>query len=494
MSRQDEQGKPPGAPPETHGLKGFVDVRDKTLRHPGRPTPPGECAPEAAAPAPSAGRGPQPTAPSGAGAGAGAVAGAPVLPEASEPVSLERSVYFFASYFMAALRNSLIYSPDHAQVQSSLGRAIRQARHGFTFTDKLEFVRIESELLFEGKPLNRQGVHFGKLAEFMGKLGIERLCFLPGLDEEELKGLVQDLVVRAGAGDEQGPRTIASTTHVRVGKIRMEAGGGPKVPKLSHHAIVNLLATGRFTEEDISGLSSSGQASTGERLAQIDTALLARARQAVTKLSHLDASQKVSIKETVVNFIHYFLKHARSLYILAPLVAHHEPTFRHCLNVALLCGVQARGLGAGPAMFRDMVLAGLFHDLGKLAVPVAILDKPRPLAREEKIVVTSHSVEGARRLAGKPEVPPAAVVAAYEHHLHFSGEGGYPRTGDGRRPHAVSQVVALADFFDAAQTRKPYRPARSLEEVLELMVKQAGTRYDPVLVMNFLEAMKTWEV
>ncbi|MBU2488541.1 MAG: HD domain-containing protein [Proteobacteria bacterium] len=482
MSESGGKDRPPVDPGASQGLRG-VDSRDRRLRHPGRPVDPEEVYPEALdQPPPPTGAAPPPP------------GAAPVSPEVSQPESLSRAVYFFTSYFMAALRNSMLYSPDHAQVGSSLPRAVQQAEHAFTFTDKLEFVRIEGELLFEGKPLNRQGVQFGKVAEFMGKLGIERLCFLPGLEDRELKDLVLDLLGRTGEGEKRGSRTIASTEHVRVGKIHMAAGGGgARVPKLSHHAIVNLLATGRFSEDDISDLSASSQETTGERLAQIDTALLVRARNAVSKLSTLDASERVSIQETVVNFIHYFLKYARSLYILAPLVTHHEPTFHHSLNVALLCGVQARTLGADPAQFRDMVLAGLFHDLGKLAIPVHILDKVQPLSREEKILITGHPVQGARILACLPDAPPAAVVAAFEHHMHFSGEGGYPRPGPGREPHTVSQVVALADFYDAALSRKPYRPPRILENILDLMVGHAGQRFDPKLVMNFLEAVRGWE-
>jgi hypothetical protein len=122
-------------------------------------------------------------------------------------------------------------------------------------------------------------------------------------------------------------------------------------------------------------------------------------------------------------------------------------------------------LGVGPTMTRALGFAGLLHDLGKIRIPLEILNKAGRLTPEERQVVEAHPVEGARMLlAGRAPMEHAAVVA-YEHHLMLDG-GGYPRLHYPRAAQYPSRIVHVCDVFDALRTRRPYRDAWESARVL----------------------------
>ena len=171
---------------------------------------------------------------------------------------------------------------------------------------------------------------------------------------------------------------------------------------------------------------------------------------------------------------------------LASLKSHDEYTFMHTVNVALLAASLADACGLSPDQVHQITLAALMHDLGKRGIPVSILGKDGPLDAEERRVMQTHPVEGARLLAGRPGVPDVAAIVAYEHHMHLDGTG-YPDRLRGNRPHLASQIVQQADVYDALRTHRPYRAALTENEACALLFTGTGSRYDTPLVETFIE-------
>jgi HD-GYP domain-containing protein (c-di-GMP phosphodiesterase class II) len=155
---------------------------------------------------------------------------------------------------------------------------------------------------------------------------------------------------------------------------------------------------------------------------------------------------------------------------IAELKGHDAYTFTHALNVAVLSSALGRALGlSGPALDR-LTLAALCHDVGKEKVPPEILNKPGPLEPAEREVMDRHASEGARALLGiSAPLDPLLPVVAFQHHRGARGEG-YPREPDTGPPHPLSLVVAVADVFDALRTVRPYRPARSPEVAVNVLL------------------------
>jgi hypothetical protein len=124
--------------------------------------------------------------------------------------------------------------------------------------------------------------------------------------------------------------------------------------------------------------------------------------------------------------------------------------------------------------------AARLHDVGKLAVPDAILQKPGPLDADEWTVMRRHPEWGAEMIAQVPGLEElAALVVA--HHERWDG-GGYPHGLSGERIPLASRVISVCDAFEAMVSQRPYREALSVDEALRELLAGAGTQFDPEVV------------
>jgi putative nucleotidyltransferase with HDIG domain len=126
---------------------------------------------------------------------------------------------------------------------------------------------------------------------------------------------------------------------------------------------------------------------------------------------------------------------------------------------------------------------GLLHDIGKIAVPGTILDKPARLTPEEMTIVQSHPDVGARILAPIEAYTPILPVVLY-HHERFDGKG-YPRGLCGNAIPTLARLVAVADVYDALVSDRPYREGWAPERALAHILDSAGTHFDPVMADAF---------
>ena len=126
---------------------------------------------------------------------------------------------------------------------------------------------------------------------------------------------------------------------------------------------------------------------------------------------------------------------------------------------------------------------GLLHDIGKIAVPSAILDKPGRLTPEEMAIVQSHPEVGARILAPIDAYTAILPVVLY-HHERFDGKG-YPRGLSGNSIPVLARLVAVADVYDALVSDRPYREGWAPERALAHILESAGTHFDPVMADAF---------
>jgi putative nucleotidyltransferase with HDIG domain len=170
---------------------------------------------------------------------------------------------------------------------------------------------------------------------------------------------------------------------------------------------------------------------------------------------------------------------------LADVKSHDEYTFVHTVNVAILSAALGEAVGMTGNQVFDLILAALLHDVGKQRTPLDILNKPGALDAGERRKMEQHTVDGAAILLGRRGVPDVAPIVAFEHHANVDGTG-YPRLGR-TRPHLASQIVHVADVFDALRTNRPYRAALDEDKVRKILLDGSGKAFDPALVDLFLE-------
>jgi len=143
-----------------------------------------------------------------------------------------------------------------------------------------------------------------------------------------------------------------------------------------------------------------------------------------------------------------------------------------CIALAL-----ARELGLESGELAAVGQAALFHDIGKLAIPEAILDKCGHLTDEEWVLMRSHSVEGARMLEATGSFE-AAVPAVRHHHERYDGTG-YPSGLAGEEIPLAARVVHVADALDSMLTDRVYQPARLPADALAELRRESGRQFCP---------------
>jgi hypothetical protein len=162
---------------------------------------------------------------------------------------------------------------------------------------------------------------------------------------------------------------------------------------------------------------------------------------------------------------------------------------RHAQDVAELAGAVARRLAFTPELVHAVELAGLLHDVGKIAVPEWVLGKPGPLDGAERALVHEHSEAGERLLA---RVEPLDGVAAIVRSSHERWDGGgYPDGLSGEAIPVGARVVAACDAFCALVEPRPHRPALDDEEALLELERHAGTQFDSAVVEALRQALAT---
>jgi putative nucleotidyltransferase with HDIG domain len=156
-------------------------------------------------------------------------------------------------------------------------------------------------------------------------------------------------------------------------------------------------------------------------------------------------------------------------------------TARHSARTARYAGLLADRLGYPAGAVQFVRVAAFFHDLGKLGVSNVLLDKPGRLAASERAQVERHAALTATVLEPLVALKPLAEIAA-AHHERLDGSG-YHRHLVGRDVPAAAQIVAVADVFDALRADRPYRPALSIEQALDMLADEvaAGRLAAPVV-------------
>lgn len=177
--------------------------------------------------------------------------------------------------------------------------------------------------------------------------------------------------------------------------------------------------------------------------------------------------------------------------LMATVHNHDELTYYHSVNVCLLALALGRFAGLGHEQLRLLGLSALLHDVGRVVVDEAALHHHGRLSNEDWAQVRMHPQEGAIAIlaAAGPGQEVAAAVAL-EHHLRVDG-GGYPDLGD-RQTHLYSRIVAVVDTYEAVTAHRPYRPARTPSDALQVLLQGAGTVHDADLVRLFIEMVGTY--
>lgn len=203
------------------------------------------------------------------------------------------------------------------------------------------------------------------------------------------------------------------------------------------------------------------------------------------------------IKRVVQTIVDQILNEETSLVGLTTIRDYDEYTFTHSVNVCIFSVALGRRLGLTKLQLYDLGLAALFHDIGKSRVPLAVLNKTDGLTDDDWRWLAAHPWLGVLALfhmRGQQELPYRAMVVAYEHHMK-TDLSGYPKSVRPRLQSIFSRIVAVADGFDAATTRRAYQTdPMSPAAVLAGMRDNPRRGMDPVVVKGFINLLGVFPV
>ena len=178
------------------------------------------------------------------------------------------------------------------------------------------------------------------------------------------------------------------------------------------------------------------------------------------------------------------------LHRLARLIEYRDnETGEHTERMSAYCGVIARRLGWAEDDAQALELAATMHDVGKVAVPDAVLLKPGPLTSMERAAMERHTLVGHEMLsASRSELIELAATIALTHHERVDGRG-YPNGIAGDDIPLAGRIVAVADVFDALTSDRVYRPAMSVSEALRIIGDGRGTQFDAEVLEAFEQGL-----
>ncbi len=159
-----------------------------------------------------------------------------------------------------------------------------------------------------------------------------------------------------------------------------------------------------------------------------------------------------------------------------------KETGQHVRRVAEYCRLIALGMGLSEHESEIIEIASPLHDFGKIGIPDSILHKPGKLDGAEWEVMKTHAQIGSELLStSKREILKAASIIAGQHHEHWNGKG-YPKGLQGEEIHIYARIAAVADVFDALGSKRCYKPAWTMEKIIELLNEQKGQQFDPAII------------
>lgn len=366
----------------------------------------------------------------------------------------------------SAIQAGKIYSKDHPSFQEFIVRAFKALHEVLPRKQELVIGIVEDELAWEGEIFFSLSQKLNALVLYLQEKNIERVVFLPDLNEEELSSFVLFLIDREkrGAADTQEYLTALGVRNIRAGKIRA-------------------LATQKAVAEEAATTKKKRKNKTIRNVSQI-----------IENVLNEEDVDYLELKFNVLNYMEDYLGKRQELQDLVLIKKKDLNTFLHLLNVSIISMYVSSKLGYSQEDVLDLGIAGLFHDIGKLAISRRILKKPSKLREDEFYKMKHHTTQGAEILVKYTDaVGKLPTVVAYEHHLRYDMKG-YPHLAHPRKPHTASMIISMCDVYDALAQRRSYKKDFPPKQIYNIMMDGKGNSFDPELIEAFFRVLGVWPI
>ncbi len=362
----------------------------------------------------------------------------------------------------AAIRSATLYSPGHPLVQRGVDALGALCASLTQKSDAIVIGFIGDEVVVNAARLPKSAAALVGFARDMREREIEKVTLQRGVTKEELRTFIFELP------DRRATLPLAA---------RLQQKG------------VSRIAIGRLTiekEDDDTGTGIMGAR-------KIYGTAVETAQQLWDQAKAGDKPDPGAARKIIDSLAKLVGGDRTSLLALTALKRYDNYTFTHMVNVSVLAMAQARSLNMEGTLLREFGFAALMHDIGKVHTPQEVLNKPDKLTKEEFDIMQRHVVDGAHILRRTPETPALAPIVAFEHHLR-QDLSGYPGNIGHRTLNLCTQIVSIADVYDALRSTRVYREGLPSDRIKSIMGKKDDPAFNQRLLRRFINLIGLFPV
>jgi putative nucleotidyltransferase with HDIG domain len=373
---------------------------------------------------------------------------------------MENAIAGIVRHLGASLKNRGLYPATHPLVRTPVEKCHRELLLLFDDRTELALTVSDGTLILEGVPIFHLTSSLELFLARLGAIGVPAVIFEKGVTVEEIELFVRFL----HETKEQGLSVAAIKEQLGLAGIRRIRVTSTDEDKndftLAREIYGNAINVVITALKDVrTGKTPDG--ATCDRTVREMNGMISRNRDAMLALT------------LIKDFDEY--------------------TYNHSVNVSILSLALADSLGLPEQNRINVGVAGLLHDVGKTQLALDLIRKAGTLTVEEFEEIKKHPVEGYAILGKMSNIEDETRNIVREHHMRFD-RAGYPRPEPELRVNPHSQVIAVADCYDALTTMRSYQKARTPQGALEIMRKLSGKSLDPDLVLLLERSLGAYPV
>ncbi len=357
----------------------------------------------------------------------------------------------------SALKAVSLYPPGHPGVQGPIASFVRDITQLLERGHPIVLGVVDDVLVVDEIPFYETETTWRPLFKALNNRGLESITFNGGFDVPEMLGIVRILSERGEGTDSLAREWKEYGIEHATYREQVEGDG---IRAKAHATYVESLGIvlELFTELRMGKIPSSAVA-----------------------MRVVDGMRDIVLQDP------------NALLGMAMMKAYDDYTFNHSLNTSIFCQSLGHHLGLPQEQARNLGLAGLLHDMGKVRTDNQIVRKPGALDDDELRLMQLHPELGVEILQSMQGIASETVDLVLAHHLRHDRKG-YPKIAPGTEIHPLSEAIGLADCYDALTTTRPYQRSRHPSEAIRIIRRNSGSAYSPEIVESFVAMLGAYPI